>query len=489
MITDRKIAIFIVAYNAATTLIQTLERIPDEIVNMVSEIFIFDDHSTDDTYNIGEQYRTAKGINKLSIFKNPKNLGYGGNQKVGYDYAINKGYDYVVLLHGDGQYAPEALPQLLQPIIQGEAEVVFGSRMMSRGNARKGGMPLYKYLGNIILSRYENFTLKMNLSEFHSGYRIYSCTILSKIPYHLNTDDFHFDTEIIIQLKELGIKIKELPIPTYYGDEICYVNGLVYAKNVFKTVFDYVLYKKNLKYVKKYDLSPTQYQEKMGEYSSHTQIKALVPNRQRVLDVGCGEGFISQSLVLRGCEVIGADFFQPKDISFFSEFFSVDLENGLNLSRKKYDAYFDYIIFADVIEHITKPEKLLVDTKKYLAKGGKIIISTGNIANWYIRISLLFGRFNYALRGLLDKTHVHLYTKKTLLDLMRNNNLKVIKKQYTIIPYVLAFPSLKNSPFLKIINFFSYGLAKLWPTLFAYQFILEAKLSDPIDEAKKVYLK
>lgn len=485
---DKKIAIFVVAYNAATTLVKTLERIPDEIVDMVSEIFVFDDHSTDDTYDIGERYRTVKGINKLSIFKNHRNLGYGGNQKVGYDYAIRKGYDYVVLLHGDGQYAPEALPELLKPILEGKAEVVFGSRMIIPGSARSGGMPLYKYIGNKILSLFENSALKMNLSEFHSGYRIYSCKALSMIPYRLNTDDFHFDTEIIIQLNELGVKILELPIPTFYGNEICYVNGLKYAKNLFISVFSYILYKKNLKYVKKYDLFPVRYEEKRGEHSSHAQIKTLVPNRRKVLDVGCGDGHISRHLASRNCEVVGIDKYQPNDTSFFSEFIIANLENGLQLDTSKYNKYFDYIIIADVIDHLKNPEKLLEDVKTYIKEDGKIIISEGNIANWYIRLSLLFGRFNYGSRGLLDKNHVHMYTKKTLLELVKNNNLKVIKKQYAIIPYVLAFPKLKDSMFLRLLNLFSYGLARLWPTLFAYQFIIELSPSkDPIDEARKVY--
>ena len=254
MKTDKKIAVFVVAYNAADTLVQVLERIPNEILGIIEEIFVIDDHSTDDTYLVGAKYKKLKGMDKLNVYRNKKNLGYGGNQKAGYDYVIKKGYDYVALLHGDGQYPPEALPILLKPIIEGKSEIVFGSRMMEKGKALEGGMPLYKYIGNKILTAYENFMLGMNLSEFHSGYRIYPCKYLAKIPYNLNTNDFHFDSEIIIQLNELGLKILELPVPTYYGNEICYVNGIKYAKNIFKTVLNYKFNKKSVKYlIKKSD--------------------------------------------------------------------------------------------------------------------------------------------------------------------------------------------------------------------------------------------
>lgn len=249
MKTDKKIAIFIVAYNAASTLNKVLDRIPQDILEMVEEIFVFDDHSHDNTYSKGIDYKSNQGLNKLNIYRNSKNLGYGGNQKTGYDYAIKKGYDYVVLLHGDGQYAPEVLPLLLQPIIDNEAEIVFGSRMIDKGAALKGGMPLYKYVGNRILTIFENYMIGTNLSEWHSGYRVYSCKALKNIPYNLNTNDFHFDSEIIIQLNEAGYKILELSVPTYYGDEICYVNGVKYAKNIFKTVIDYKLNKKSPKYL------------------------------------------------------------------------------------------------------------------------------------------------------------------------------------------------------------------------------------------------
>ena len=179
-------------------------------------------------------------VPKLHVLKHRQNLGYGGNQKAGYKYFIEKGFDVVVLLHGDGQYAPEILAQVYHPLVAEEADAVFGSRMMrTYGGPLKGGMPLYKYVGNRILTILENRSLGLNLTEFHSGYRAYNLHALAKIDFSKMTNDFHFDTEIIIKLHHHAMKIHEVPIPTYYGTELCNVDGLKYAKDVVRSVYRY----------------------------------------------------------------------------------------------------------------------------------------------------------------------------------------------------------------------------------------------------------
>jgi glycosyltransferase involved in cell wall biosynthesis len=236
----RRIGILVVAFNAVTTLTTVLQRIPRDVWENVEEVVVFDDASHDDTYAAAVEYKTLTGIQKLSVIRNEKNLGYGGNQKLGYGYFLGKGFDVVVLLHGDGQYAPEVLADLYAPLVGGEADAVFGSRMMSEyGGPRKGGMPLYKLVGNRILTAFENRSLGMRLTEFHSGYRAYSLAALGKIDLLKMTDDFHFDTEIIIKLKHQGSVMKEVPIPTFYGEELCYVDGMKYAKDVFRAVVRY----------------------------------------------------------------------------------------------------------------------------------------------------------------------------------------------------------------------------------------------------------
>ena len=144
----KRVAILIVAYNAASTISHVLDRIPVKTKEMVEEIFLFDDASPDNTHLVAGDWKRKAGLEKLTIIRNSANQGYGGNQKLGYAYAIKKGYDIVVMLHGDGQYAPEALPEILAPLIENRADAVFGSRMLVKGAARKGGMPLYKFIGN-----------------------------------------------------------------------------------------------------------------------------------------------------------------------------------------------------------------------------------------------------------------------------------------------------------------------------------------------------
>src|SRR5690606_28720113 len=229
-------------YNAAATLARVLDRIPRDFRPRIDAILVSDVHSADSTYLVGLGYRQIDPTLPLEVIRNPRNLGYGGNQKVGYRWAIERGLDIIVMLHGDGQYAPEKLPDMVAPLERGEADAVFGSRMLQPGAARRGGMPLYKYVGNKILTRIENDVDGTNLSEWLSGYRAYSVAALRDVPFERNDDDFNFDTQIIVRLHEAGKRIVEIPIPTFYGDEICYVNGLRYARLITRDVLRYRLH-------------------------------------------------------------------------------------------------------------------------------------------------------------------------------------------------------------------------------------------------------
>src|SRR5438874_3160831 len=315
--TQSKLLIFIVAYNAETTIGSVLRRIPVTLRSDYDvEVLIIDDASQDSTFDKGRDARTDPFLPfPITVLHNPVNQGYGGNQKIGYHYAVKNSFDYVALIHGDGQYAPECLPELLQPLKEGKAAAVFGSRMMLKGGARRGGMPLYKYIGNKILTFVENKLLGTSLSEFHSGYRIYSVEALKRIPFHLNTHDFHFDTEIIIQLVTARQPIVELPNPTYYGDEICYVNGFKYAWDVALAAMKARLQRLSLFYDRKFDCAPdadTPYVPKFGYASSHTFALEAVQPRQRVIDLGCAGGYLGHQLKKdKDCTVIGVDSHPP----------------------------------------------------------------------------------------------------------------------------------------------------------------------------------
>ena len=276
-----KILIFIPAYNVEKKITGVFKKIPRYILKQYNiNILIVEDNSKDNTLKVIKKNINKKIIKntKINLIINKKNLGYGGVQKVAYNYAIRKKFDYVIMLHGDGQYAPEELPNLLNGLNRNKFDVVIGSRMIKKKNALKGGMPLYKLIGNIILTKIQNFLLNKNLAEFHSGYRIYSVKSLKSIPFHLNTNDFHFDTEILIQLFIINSKIKEISIPTFYGDEICHVNGMKYAFNIVKTTFIALLQNKfDLKFTKKY-IRNHQIQK---IYKNHIMEKLLVAAKKR----------------------------------------------------------------------------------------------------------------------------------------------------------------------------------------------------------------
>jgi glycosyltransferase involved in cell wall biosynthesis len=471
-----KLAVFVVAYNAQKTLRETIERIPQEVYDILECIYVIDDFSDDNTYETAKAMLSEEKWKKLRIFGNPRNYGYGGNQKIGFRYGLEEGFDYVILLHGDGQYAPEFMPDLIWPILFEGKEVVFGSRMIKKRDALKGKMPFYKFVGNIILTKFENLILNTNMSEFHSGYRLYSTKVLSKIPFELNSDGFNFDTQIIIQCFDLGVPIYEVPIPTFYGDETCYVDGIQYAKDVFKDAMDFRLHQLHIKRSSRYIIEKEEpYRLKKSRYSSHQQVAGLIKPNSKVLDIGCASGFMGDILTPKKVEYWGIDQLPETKIRHpMTKYFRADLENLSNLTLGR---EFDYIIIADVIEHIRNASELLSCVKKFLKTEGRLIISTGNIAIWFYRVSLLMGRFKYAAHGILDSTHVKLYTLDTFEDLIFSSGFKILNVRYTPIPFELVFSSRGKSRIPGYLESIYYRMVKWWPKLFSYQFIIEAEVS------------
>lgn len=467
-----RILIFVVAYEAQATLEKVLNRIPEDVFHYDTEILVIDDSSQDKTFEVGVKYSESKNKYPITILYNEENQGYGGNQKLGYSYAIKNNFDIVVLLHGDGQYAPECIPMLMEPLLQGDADAVFGSRMLTKGAPRKGGMPLYKFIGNKILTKIQNFLLKTKLSEFHSGFRLYSVAALSGIPFQYNSNNFHFDTEIIIQLVMGNFKITELPIPTYYGDEICRVNGIKYAKNVITTTLLSRFHQMNLLYDRKFDLHTNTnlfYDLKLGYKSSHTLAIHEIKQGSRGLDIGCGPGNFARELHKRSCVVTGIDMYEPEDRKVFKKFYLWDeTKDTFNHDISPYD----FVLLLDVIEHFKKPEIFLDSLRRCAkAKHPKLIVTTGNVAFFIVRIQLLMGCFNYGQRGILDITHSRLYTCKTLRKLFEQCGFNIEKVQGIPAPFPKAVGLNLFAKILLSINDFLIHVSK---GLFSYQIFMVA---------------
>ena len=457
--------VFIVAYNAEKTIGQVVRRIPASLLDEYEvEVLIIDDASRDATFERGHTAGREEELPfRTTVLYNPVNQGYGGNQKIGYRYAIQNGYDFVALIHGDGQYAPECLPDLLEPLRTGQADAVFGSRMLTPSGALRGGMPLYKFAGNRILTWLENKLLNSHLSEFHSGYRIYTTGALSAIPFERNSNVFHFDTEIIIQLLLARRTILELPIPTHYGDEICYVNGMGYAADVVISALKARLQRTGLFYDRKFDCAPNSdspHQSKPNYASPHSLAVARVKPGSRVLDLGCAGGFVGDSLVReKQCRADGAGF----------------CLDDLNAGPPPLDyEQYDYVLALDVIEHLTKPEAFLDELRRALGVNprAEIIISTANVGFFITRCMLMLGQFNYGRRGILDLGHTRLYTFGSFERTVEQSGFDILERTGVPGPYPLALGDNFLSRFLLGANQF---LIRISRGLFSYQIFLRIK--------------
>jgi glycosyltransferase involved in cell wall biosynthesis len=468
-----KVLIFIVAYNAARTIEQVLRRIPLGLSQYDTEILVIDDSSTDATVDRARLLEKAGELPfPLTVLFNPMNLGYGGNQKVGFQYAIQNRFDFVALVHGDGQYAPECLPELLEPLVNGEADAAFGSRILRKGDALRGGMPLYKYVGNRILTTIQNRLLRSSLSEFHSGYRLYSAKALRAVPFDLNADGFDFDTDIIIQLLRAGLRIRELPIPTYYGDEICYVNGIKYAKDILIASFIARAQDLGIFYERKFDVGKSRdpYESKLGFDSSHTYVINRVPSASRVLDIGCASGVVSKALRAKGCRVTGIDRVLSHEHSQLERF----VQHDLNEPKLPVDtAEFDHILLLDVIEHLQSPETFVDALRRSRGddRPARVIVTSGNVGFIVTRLMLLLGSFNYGARGVLDLTHTRLFTFGTLTRLFEQAGYRIEEVQGIPAPLPLAIGFNTVSRALLRLNKFLIRASK---RLFSYQILIVA---------------
>lgn len=344
-------------------------------------------------------------------------------------------------------------------------------------------MPLYKFVGNIILTKFENLSLYSNLSEFHSGYRMYATDTLKKLHFERYTDDFHFDTQILIEMIHRGERIIEIPIPTYYGGEICYVNGFKYAFNVLKSVLKYKLFSSGLSNCEW--ISPpssTRYAPKKSSLGSHKRIAHLVPEKSKALDLGA-EGNYIEELKEKGCEVWGIT---KSDLSRevaekYDKLIRFDLESG-PLSAVLGKETFDVAIMADVLEHIRNANMVASEIKDLLNPNGFVIASTPNIAHFFVRLNLLAGRFPYGRRGILDESHIHFYTVKSFKHLLTKEGYDIFRRIYTPIPLELFAGKSKFSQFFfKFMEYVYYLSVKIYPGLFAYQmlFCLRAKPKKP----------
>jgi SAM-dependent methyltransferase len=470
----KRVGVLVVAHNAAGTLAGTLDRIPADFRERIDEIIVMDDASGDETFAAGADWARRNHLVRTTVLRHTKTLGYGGNQKAGYRLAIEHGLDVVVLLHGDGRHPPEAMPDLVRPLLRDEADAAFGSRMLTGGGARAGGMPLHRYLGNRVLTQVQNRLLGARLSEWHSGYRAYSTAALRTVPFEANADGFDFDTQIIVQLVHGGRRIVELPVPTCYGDGICRVNGFGYARDVLRDLLEYRRVSVGFG-TSDWVPEPSGHRFKEGMGGAHgallAELAQLPPGR--ILDLGCAGGLFAEQARELGHRVVGVDRTELDGVrDRMNLFVHADLDDGLPESARVAAGY-DVVVAADVLQHLARPEQLLREIRGALRPGGQVLVCVPNAVHWYPRLRFALGRFGYDRRGILDEDHLRFFTRGSLRRTLARTGYDLLDEQSGgLPPRVLGGGTrLGRLPAHRLLTALDRALARRLPNLFAYQLL------------------
>ncbi|MGD9781093.1 MAG: glycosyltransferase [Kiritimatiellia bacterium] len=481
----KRLGVFVISYNAERLIQDTLRRIPEDVWREVEVVYVVDDCSMDETTRQAIDYPDPHG--KLVVFRNRINRRYGGNQKFGYQYAVDRGLDAVVMLHGDGQYAPEMLPELFRPMVDGDADVVIGSRMIHRRDALQGGMPKYKFVANIFLTGIENLLSGLSMSEFHSGYRGYSTRFLRRIPLWENSDEWHFDTHILFQARQADASIREIPIPTRYGDEVCHVDGISYGLNCIRSALLYRLHRWGLICLNRYDIAPRALidSRKLDDpYSSHSiilrRLRQLKLAGNTVLDLGFGCAAIAAALRQDGAILDGIDR-DPRAVAESGSLFRRVYPNDIDRPDEiRLDDKYDLILAADILQFLVDPADVLSRLKKYLVKGGLLAVSLPNVVNVQTRLRVFFGRFPLHHRGLLEAQALHFFTLDSMRQLLVRAGWQVESTDVTSFPLTLIFPFLRKKRW-RLPLWLLRGLTLAFKGLFAYQGVLFCKNPNEAD--------
>ena len=388
-----------------------------------------------------------------------REMSWGANRKVGLQYALEQHHDLVLMARTDDPFANSILAALIEQAVVNKAQVVRG---------------VYPHNQNRI-TRLLNFILKQNLTGYAPGPWLIEAEVLKALPFAQNSDDELFDLQLLIQCKALEKPILEIVLDPHA--ESGFNQEQVHALRMLHAALHYRLHQVHLFRHGRWLVDfGEEYTFKRSPFSSHKQILNAIEPHSKVLDLGCSQGMLAGKLAQKGCWVGGVDSLSPDRVDLpYDRYLQGDLDDP-NL-QIPFGREFDVVILADVIEHLRSRQSLMQLVRRHLTAQGKLIISTGNLAIWFYRTSLLLGRFEYGARGILDDTHVRLYTKATFERLLQQSGFEIVQRQTTSLPFEIIFQSSSNNAIVHFLDRQYHRLTRLWPEMFAYQFILHARIA------------
>ncbi len=474
IIPNTRIMILIVPTLNDDALLQFLDHLPEDLLSDETVHFALLDRSIDGKRSwLTRSWLDHRQYTRWTLLHNPTPHGYGGNQKLGFRLALDRDFDFVIHFLADGRYAPDDLRHFVQTWRENPADVLLGDRLSSDSEL-KCDMPVLRRWANRALAWYQNRMAQSNLTDFHCALRGYSTRFLKTVPFEINTNALHFDSHLLLQAHCIQADIQQIPVHYLHQNGTPYRAGLGYAWQVFKSATQYRLHQMGMLCSLSYrDLRPTKYQDKTTDFRSSHQLALQLTRRikpQTVTDIGCGPGFVAKHCQDDGIHVTGLDMYPPLE-GTMQAFHRVILE-AEPLPVDPFES--DVVLMLDIIEHLASPEEFLLAMRNNSDQLGMdqhektLILSTPNIAFIIPRLNLLFGRFNYAERGILDITHKRLFTRKSLRHCLETCGYRIERFH----PVGLAFEVVFKGVMGKLLARISWLMARMLPTVFAAQFLV-----------------
>lgn len=474
-----RFVLYILDSQGSETLQRCIDGIPKAVDPWLEEVVVIVGPEGRQSPVEAERIQSGRPF-ALRFHRRPRDDGWGGARKAAFEHAVGRGFDYLAVLR-EGVHPPETLPLLVHAALAGRAPAI-ASRLLDGRAALREGMPLHRWLAHRLVTALQNRVLGLRLHDYHSSLRLYPVQALEGIPYQLDSDDRAFDVEILIQLRAMGIVLHEVPASSTWREDTEGRDELRHVVRACRTAVAYRLHQLHVTRDGRFLVDPgVRYTLKLSPTGSHMQIVAAIRPGTRILDLGCSQGLLARPLREKDVRVTGVDAGPPRGLAEELEtYHRRDLEEALELPDGR---VFDFVVVADVIEHLRRRQQLLRGARRFLKENGRLVVSTPNVALWFYRLSLLVGRFEYGPRGILDRTHVHLYTRASFRREVERAGYRIVGERVTALPFEVVFESTGKSRLVRGLARLYHTLARGWPELLAYQIILEAEITTLDDEA------